>query len=46
MNVSEDIQMEIDLRRFGAWLKHKGRSKSTITSYVNAIDLYFRSGYR
>ena len=46
MNVSEDIQMEVDLKRFGAWLKRKGRSESTIASYVNALDLYFRSGYR
>ena len=38
--------MEVDLKRFGAWLKRKGRSKSTIASYVNALDLYFRSGYR
>lgn len=37
--------MDFEEKRFGSWLRRKGKSQSTIECYVNAIRLYFKAGY-
>ena len=38
--------MEIDLKRFGAWLRRHGRAKPTTEAYCTSVRLYFVAGYR
>ena len=33
-------------KKYAAWLRRQGRSKSTISSYSNSLRLYFEAGYR
>lgn len=33
-------------KKYVAWLRRQGRSKSTVSSYTNSLRLYFEAGYR